>query len=167
MTSLDDQGNDAAAVDQGPPAAVTGELETLLAFLGYLRGGVIKKVAGLTPGQLDHATVPSGTSLRWLIAHLTEVEMGWVHYAFADLPEPELEEATTADALIRGYRKIAATTDAAARAANTVDDVGVHPFGSAGPWTLRWTLTHLLEETARHTGHADIIRELIDGSTGR
>jgi len=148
VTSLDDQGA-AAVIDQGPPATVTGELETLLAFLGYLRGGVIKKVTGLTSRQL------------------TEVEMGWVHYAFADLPEPQMEEATTADALIRDYRNIAATTDAAARAASAMDDVGVHPFGSAGPWSLRWTLTHLVEETARHAGHADILRELIDGSTGR
>jgi len=166
VTSLDDQGA-AAVIDQGPPATVTGELETLLAFLGYLRGGVIKKVTGLTSRQLDHTSVQSGTSLRWLIAHLTEVEMGWVHYAFADLPEPQMEEATTADALIRDYRNIAATTDAAARAASAMDDVGVHPFGSAGPWSLRWTLTHLVEETARHAGHADILRELIDGSTGR
>jgi hypothetical protein len=167
MTSSDDQGAD-VAVDQGPPAGTGGEVESLLAFLDYLRGGVIKKVRGLSPRQLDHSNLQSGTSLRWLITHLTEVEMGWVHYAFADLPEPRLEDATSADALIRNYRTVAATTDTTARAANTPDQVGVHPFGSSGgPRTLRWTLIHLVEETARHAGHADIIREMVDGSTGR
>lgn len=154
--------------DQGPPAEVADELETLLAFLGYLRDGVTKKVRGLSRSQLDQTTLPSATSLRWLIEHLTEVELGWVHYAFADLPEPSLADATSADALIQNYRTVGATTDATARAAGSADRIGVHPFGSSErPRTLRWTLIHLVEETARHAGHADIIREMVDGSRGR
>jgi uncharacterized damage-inducible protein DinB len=152
------------------PVIIDGEIETALAFLGYLRDAVVRKLDGLSEEQARRALVPSGTSLLGLVKHLTEVESYWVQRRFAGLDVTLDDDAFSLRAedsigsVLQGYLEAAARTDGIVRAAGDPD----RPLarGSQG-LTLRWVLVHLSEETARHAGHADILRELLDGVTGR
>ncbi|HVC70513.1 MAG TPA: DinB family protein [Acidimicrobiales bacterium] len=152
------------------PAIVDGEIETQLAFLGYLRQSVTRKLVGLTEEQARRALVPSGTSLLGLVKHLTEVEIYWIQRRFSGLDvDLDTDAFTVTDddtvaAVVDAYDRAAARTDEIARTAADPD----RPLarGTQG-LTLRWVLVHVTEETARHAGHADIVRELIDGATGR
>jgi hypothetical protein len=83
----------------------------------------------------------------------------------APLPEDTVQPDDTTASVIAGYRAASAEADAVVRRAQ-LDEL-CRGDDSADPVNLRWVLAHLLEETARHAGHADILRELIDGSTGR
>jgi hypothetical protein len=145
--------------DVGPPKTGPGEKEVLLGFLDYLRDSVIAKTHGVPEPQLRTPGVPSGTNLLGLVKHLTHVERHWLlGQRVTDWPatfHPEPDES--ADDIVLAYRE---TT---ARANEVIDAC---PDLAAAPG-LRWTLTHLIEETGRHAGHADILRELIDGATGR
>jgi hypothetical protein len=152
------------------PVIVDGEIETALAFLDYLRESVRRKLDGLTETQARQALVPSGTSLLGLVKHLTQVETYWLEKRFLgvdmaldrDSFSPAPGE-TTASLLAR-YVESAARTDAIARASGDPEQLmarGRHGL------TLRWALAHVTEETARHAGHADILREMLDGATGR
>lgn len=158
--------------DRPAPRLVADEKETLLKFLDYLRESVIGKMTDLEDDQLARRMVPSGTSLLWLVKHLTRVEAIHLQVSFAGrdvpLPEAQLETGDTSAGLIAAYR-------AAIRASNEIiagcEDLGqlaARPRGpSAEAMPLRWTLVHLVEETARHAGHADILREQLDGAVGR
>jgi hypothetical protein len=156
--------------DLKPPRLLAGgERQTLGVLTQYHRESVVRKLEGLTEEQARHSPVPSGTSLLWLVKHLTRAELLWVCHRFAgrpvDLPDDPLDAADTIDAVVRAYRAAWATVDAIADAASLDDrcaDVGTETMVD-----LRWVLTHLLEETARHAGHADVLRELLDGTTGR
>lgn len=112
--------------------------------------------------------MPSGTSLLWLVKHLTMAELLWVGRRFAGrdttLPSNTLDDDTI-HSVIDAYRATWVEMDAIADAAPL--DQHCHDTGAETMVDLRWVLTHLLEETARHAGHADILRELLDGSTGR
>lgn len=155
--------------DTTPPRTGNSEHETLRAFLDYLRAAVVAKVEGAPEPQVRTAGVPSGTNLLGLLNHLTFVERStflgervtdWKR-TFRAPPS-----ATVAD-VVAGYR-------AAVREANVVLD-GCTDLGAPVPRprpndrapSARWALTHMIEETGRHAGHADILRELIDGATGR
>jgi hypothetical protein len=114
--------------------------------------------------------VPSGTSLLWIVKHLTKAELLWVAHRFAGrddvaLPDDTIDDHDTIDSVVRAYRAAWADVDALADAAPL--DQHCRDTGTESMVDLRWVLTHLLEETARHAGHADILRELLDGSTGR
>jgi hypothetical protein len=148
---------------------MAGERETLMALLRYQRESVVRKVVGVDRAAAARSPVASGTSLLWLVKHLTGAEQQWFLARFAGQDVPDREEtvidADTADTLVADYRETWDRVDAVIAAAD-LDDVVRKP-DPRGPVSLRWVIAHMLEETARHAGHADILRELIDGETGR
>jgi uncharacterized damage-inducible protein DinB len=159
----------------GPAAA--GEKASLKASLDRHREVVLWKVEGLDDEQLRRRMTPSGTSLLGLVKHLANVEYGWFCETFGRpseampidvlLADPDADmrverNETTAELLIF-YGRARAAADA------VIEDVPLDTVGTS--WrgeevTMRWVLIHMLEEVARHAGHMDIIRELIDGQTG-
>jgi len=154
------------------PRVDTGELDTAMAFLAFARHCVLKKAEGLSDELLRRSVVDSGTSILGLIQHLAEVEHYWFIHHLTGAPELEdgygmdVPAERAAGDVLDGYRAaidasdkaILAAGDPSARVAEPVD--GEH-------LTLRWVLAHMTSETARHAGHADIIREQLDGTTGR
>jgi len=154
--------------DQKPPRLASGEAETLRALLQYQRESLVRKVAGLDETSARWSPVGSGTSLLWLIRHMTSAEATWVLHRFAGQDPPSDGDAPdgTLQAAVDGYRQGWQRVDAVAFATASLDELCRRPDASP-PVSVRWVLMHLLEETARHAGHADILRELIDGSTGR
>lgn len=160
-----------------PPYAA-GERTMLLAFLDYHRETMIAKIAGLDEQQARWAPTPTANSLLGLINHLAYVEHWWFYECFGGndpvLPDIFAEDRDadfkpppdqTIGFTIERYRAECARSNEIARAGG-LDDVARHPKGVERGVTLRWILVHLVEETARHAGHADITRELIDGATG-
>ena len=136
---------------------------------------VLWKLEGLDDAALRRPMVPSGTTLLGLVKHLAAVHYSWFCTTFGRETEPlpfDPDDAdadlrvnpdeTTAD-IVEFYRRARAAADAAIDELD-LDDVGTAWFGD--PVSLRWVLIHMIEETARHAGHLDILRELIDGSTG-
>jgi hypothetical protein len=161
---------DAAMVDRKPPRSVSDERATLRTLLQYQRDSVVRKVTGVSDVDARRSPVPSGTSLLWLVKHLAAAETLWLVIRFAGddvepLDDTVLPSDTVPDA-IAAYRATWARVDAIADGAGSLD-VRCRAPGELGPANLRWVLTHLLEETARHAGHADLLRELLDGATGR
>jgi hypothetical protein len=150
------------------PAVVAGETETLLAFLGYLRGGALRKLDGVTEEDARRRLVPSRTTLLGIVKHLTFVEAYWGtrRLTGADITEVydgfDLEDADDVASICARYAAAAARTDENVMACTGPDHVLAR--GRRG-LTVRWMLVHMIEETARHAGHADILRELIDGTT--
>jgi hypothetical protein len=155
--------------DQRPPRLVGDERETLHALLQYQRESVARKLAGVGEADARRPMVPTGTTLLWLVKHLARAETQWILRRFAgldvELPDETVLPDDTVASAVGTYQRTWSRVDAVVVTAglDTVcADVGADP-----PVNLRWVLAHLLEETARHAGHADIVRELIDGATGR
>jgi hypothetical protein len=151
------------------------EKTSLQAALDRHRDVVVWKVEGVDDEALRRPMTPSGTNLLGLVKHLAAVEYGWFCETFGfpieplqlseDDPDADLRvgpDETTADVL--GFYDRARHAADAAIEATGLDDVGTARFGDQV--TMRWVLIHMLEETARHAGHMDILRELIDGATG-
>jgi uncharacterized protein DUF664 len=156
-------------VDHKPPRLASGEAETLHALLQYQRESLVRKVTGLDEISAHWSPVGTGTSMLWLIRHMAGAEVTWVLRRFAGqepVPAGGEPPAATLQAAVGAYRHVWERVDAVAFAGASLDDLCRRPDAGA-PVSLRWVLMHLLEETARHAGHADILRELIDGSTGR
>ncbi|MBX6355484.1 MAG: DinB family protein [Micromonosporaceae bacterium] len=158
--------------DIRPPRLDADEKTTLTAFLDYLREAVAAKAAGLTDEQARTPGVPSGTSLLWLVKHLTAVELGWFVWGYAgeEMPRPDLDAPVTEPAaqLIAAYKAAVDRSNEVIAGCADLDRTGVRGLReSAPPPSMRWLLVHMIEETARHAGHADILREQIDGSVGR
>jgi hypothetical protein len=152
-------------IDRKPPRLAGDERATVLALLQYQRESLVRKVADLDEADADRALVGSGTTLRWLVRHLAHAERLWVLHRFAGGPQPPMgERGTMADA-VADYERAWSEVDAAIGGASFDDEC--RDFAEDANVDLRWVLLHLLEETARHAGHADILRELIDGRTGR
>jgi uncharacterized damage-inducible protein DinB len=161
----------------GPVLARTGDERAVLeAFLDFHRAIVLRKARGLADADASRRLVPSLTTLAGLLKHLAMVEGNWLPRLFA--PEPgdvyltsqeeadasfTLGPADTVETLAAGYEAACARSRAIA-ARFELDHVVPHP--QLGEVSLRWVLVHLIEETARHAGHADILRELTDGETG-
>jgi uncharacterized damage-inducible protein DinB len=150
-----------------------GELATARAFLDFARHCVLKKTEGLTEEQLRRVLVPSGTSLLGLVQHLTVGERFWLgHHFSSDYEDVEWNfdmtvaaDVSVADVL-DAYRAAIAEADAVIDRLGDVEARTVQPVdGRHLP--LRWVLAHHTTEITRHAGHADILRELIDGVTGR
>ncbi len=158
--------------DQRPPRLVGGERATLHALLQYQRESLVRKVSDVDEKDARRALVPSGTTLLWLTKHMARAEMLWVAHRFAghDLTgaaaDDTVQPGDMLAAAIDEYRATWSRVDEIAADAPSLDDPCLR-LGDDSPVNLRWVLMHLLEETARHAGHADIIRELIDGETGR
>src|ERR1700728_3993408 len=156
--------------DHKPPGLDGGERDTLLALLNYQRESVIGKVADLDDRSATLSPVVSGTTLLWLILHLARAEVTWVQRRFAGMDVEIPDDAPTtgqtlANAVVT-YREVARSSDFIVLESPSLDEICRHA-DAPEPVNLRWVLMHLLEETARHAGHADILRELLDGETGR
>ncbi|GIM93381.1 DinB family protein [Paractinoplanes toevensis] len=150
-----------------------GELDTALAFLSFARSCVLKKVGGLDDEQLRRRLVVSDTTLLGLVQHLTDAERYWFGYTvagdqrFAEVDfDMVVAPGRSAEEVIAGYRAAIADSDALIRAAGGPESRTASPVNGEAR-TLRWVLAHMTGETVRHAGHADILRELIDGVTGR
>ncbi len=157
--------------DRSTPKRLTGERETLLDFLDYLRESVVLKVDGLDEEAARRSSVPTGTSLLGLIKHLTTVESLWFQFSFAGrdetVPGDDVQPSDTVAAAVAAYRSAIRTSNDIVDQCNDLDRLCARTPPTAEPLSLRWILVHMVEETARHAGHADIVREQIDGQTGR
>jgi Protein of unknown function (DUF664) len=159
--------------DVRPPSLNADEKTTLVAFLGYLREAVAAKVSAVPVDLARRPGVASGTSLLGLIRHLTATELNWFVWAYAGDDRPrwddslDLEPGDTAENLLAAYRAAVARCDEIIAACPDLDRPGARSLRETPPPSMRWLLVHMIEETARHAGHADILREQIDGSTGR
>jgi len=150
-----------------------GELDTTLAFLTFARACVLKKLDGLTEEQVRERHVVSGTTLLGLVQHLTDAERYWFGFTLTGDPAyGELSfsmevppERTTAE-VVAEYRAAIAESDARILAVGDPVALSAEPVDDRR-MTLRWVLAHMTHETARHAGHADILRELTDATTGR
>ena len=155
--------------DTGPAWTASDEKATLVGFLDYLRESIVDKVADVPELQVRTAGVPSGTNLLGLIKHLTAVE--WLYFLkepIADLRRtfrPTLQE--TVEGLLAEYRDTTAQTNKVIGTWTDLTQSAPRPAGRGPAPSQRWVLVHMIEETGRHAGHADILREQIDGSTGR
>lgn len=156
--------------DHKPPRPIADERTTLLALLDYQRESLIAKVRGLDADAATAVMMQSGTTLLWLLHHMAQAETLWmVHRYLGAEPhrdDPGAAPTGTVDDAIAEYRRAARRTDAIVTGADDVDQLCA-TTGKESPVSLRWVLAHLLEETARHAGHADILREMTDGVTGR
>ncbi len=153
--------------DRKPPRLAADERAALTALLDYQRQSFARKVGGADPGGAGASPVASGTSLLWLANHMADAEITWVLRRFAGRPGAgaDFPPADDLAAAVDRYRAVWRAVDPVVAAAG-LDD-GCPPFDDGPAVNLRWILLHLLEETARHAGHADILRELLDGHTGR
>lgn len=156
--------------DTPPPRTGGSEIEVLRGFLDYLRTSIAAKVDGAPEPQVRTSAVASGTNLLGLLRHLTAVER-WMFLGeevadwpatFQAAPQERLADivARYREAVARANEVIDGCTDLAA-------PVPGPRSGSRPAPSMRWALAHMIEETGRHAGHADILRELIDGTTGR
>jgi hypothetical protein len=155
------------------PRVDDGELATALSFLRFARRCVLKKTEGLDDAQLRTAGVPSGTSLLGLVQHLTDGERYWFAYTVAGDPDAADVDFDMASAdgrrtqeVLAAYHAAADRSDAILTAIGDLDTPVRQPIDGKHLST-RWVLTHMAHETARHAGHADILREQLDGTTGR
>ena len=155
------------------PRVDSGELEVALAFLSFARHCVLKKASGLSEEQLRRVLVPSGTSILGLVQHLAETERYWFgHHLAGGAWDADREDGMTVPAgraaadVLAGYRAAVEDSDRAIRAVGDPDARFAVPV-NGNRHTLRWVMAHMTSETARHAGHADIIREQLDGTTGR
>jgi uncharacterized damage-inducible protein DinB len=157
--------------DRRTPFVNTSERETLVAFLDYLRDGLVAKVRGLDAADARRSFVPTGTSVLGLVKHLTFTEVAWFQYAFAGrdvaFPASELTPSDDVRSVVAGYRAATAMSNEITVACDDLDQRSARLATAPELMSLRWVLVHMVEETARHAGHADILRELTDGETGR
>lgn len=157
------------------------ELAALADCLDVQRRAILEKAGGLDQEQLARRLPPSTMTLAGLVLHLVLVEEDWMEVRFAGGSpreewdgvdwdgDPDYEWRTAADwepaALLDRYRLACERSRAVVAAAGGLDQLSAVPL-EEGHFSLRWVLLHLIEETARHAGHADLIRESIDGLTG-
>lgn len=151
--------------------AAESEAEVLLFFLDRLRNSVVRAAAGLSDEQQRAPGVPSGTSLLGLVRHLTGVERHWFQEVFlggqtdADT-SMHVPPGTSTEEVVSAYRTACARSNEIVRAAPnlSVSARAVNP-GEDRTASLRRIVVHMIDETGRHAGHADILREQIDGAT--
>ena len=156
------------------PAHYGDERTTLMGFLQRQRELLAWKVSEASDDVLRSVGTPSGMTLHGIVRHLENVERSWFREAFAG--ETNLEFAwsdedldgdfhvppTVAMAdLLSAYRDECARCDAVIKAATSLDEGSQHR-----EFSLRWIILHMIEETARHVGHADLLREQADGRVG-
>jgi uncharacterized damage-inducible protein DinB len=165
--------------DLGEAALVADERTMLAAFLDLYRDISKRKVRGVSEADARRRLVPSMTTLGGLVKHLYWVELNWFQQVLAGRPAEDLppvpwtdqdpdadfrmESDETVEQLVAAYDQACARSRAAA-ATRALDDTALHP--RLGQVSLRWIYLHMIEETARHAGHADILREQLDGTTG-
>jgi hypothetical protein len=159
---------------------VTDERATLIAFLDYFRTVLVRKAEGLSDEQARRAACPpSDLTILGLVRHMADVERSWFQRSLTGADAGPLfygpahpdgdddgdfhppPDATLADALaaLRGEIEAADRNIAAAE----LDDIERR---ERGRFSLRWMLVHMIEEYARHCGHADLLRQALDGEVG-
>ena len=151
----------------------------LAAWLDLQRATLAMKCDGLADEQLrDQAVPPSALSLLGLVRHMAEVERNWFRPLLAGEemaglwtagpeldPEPAFDDAGTADVTV-AFAAWRAECQRARELADAAASLDVTGMRGGARFSLRWVMIHLIEEYARHNGHADLLRERIDGSTG-
>lgn len=151
-------------IDQYGLVGPTDERVLFDAFLDCYRAALVRKVEGVSDEDAARPGVASGTSLLWLVQHMVLVEENWFVRVLHDteierrMPTPD---EPLADAVARYQAAYERSRELAAGVA--LDAIAANP---KRPFTLRWIMLHMIEETARHAGHADILREQLDGTTG-
>ncbi len=171
-----------AVVELAPePRQDAGERAMLEGFLDYYRSIVARKLDGLTEEQARRVHEPSGMTVIGVVLHLVGVELWWFLDALANerpvyrRTEHEMEADRDAEWKARDDETVEAALAAYARACEDarvtaarydLDDIALLPRVAQRQATLRWIYVHMIEETARHAGHLDLLREAIDGSTG-
>jgi uncharacterized damage-inducible protein DinB len=165
-------------MDRVEPPHAADERTMLVAFLDYYRETMIRKLEGLNPEQARWKPADTATSLISMVQHLAVVENWWFRVCFDGQPDdyiapdddPDADfrvpDDRTIDDVVAFYRREYALANDIIERASSLDDWSPPAERPKHPRTLRWILVHMIEETARHAGHADITRELIDGSTG-
>ena len=169
----------APQVTRTEPPTVAGERESLETWLDFHRETLLFKCQGLTGEQLARrAVAPSSLSLLGLVRHMAEVERAWFRIRFVAEPglgnlyctdefpdgDFDLAEPGRAEADFAAFQAECQLARAAA-AGRGLDETFVHAR-TGTTFDLRWVYVHMIEEYARHNGHADILREQIDGATG-
>ncbi len=166
-------------VSGSSPPRTAGERETLESWLDFHRATLARKCEGLTDEQLrEQSAPPSDLSLLGLVRHMAENERGWFRQVLGgeDVPDlyvtpedqnAEFTGAATADvaASFADWQTECELARKAVAAAPSLDVLAAQPT-RLGAASLRWILVHMIEEYARHNGHADLLRERIDGATG-
>jgi hypothetical protein len=168
-------------VRQIPDATSTDERAVLGQYLDYQRETILLKTEGLTREQLGQRIATSELTLAGILYHLALNEEDWLAVQFAGLDRGadfagidgdagSDDEFRTAlekepDWLRRRYRDACNRARQVVAGAASLDEESVSLWNGK-PFTLRWVILHLIEETSRHAGHADLLREAIDGSTG-
>ncbi|HBV93135.1 MAG TPA: hypothetical protein DEG26_00255 [Chloroflexi bacterium] len=167
----------ALSVDFGSLPRAAGERDTLVSFLEWQRATLARKCSGLSAEQMRRRAVePSTLSLLGLLRHMAGVERWWFRRTLAQEdvpllyssdadPDADFNDLDTAEV----DEALATWTSECERAraiveAHDLDDTGRHENGQAV--SLRWILVHMIEEYSRHNGHADLLRERIDGAVG-
>ena len=150
------------------PQGTDDERELLLRWLAFLRGAVLRKAEGISDDEARWTPPGVLIPLVGIVNHLTRVEWRWIDGGMRGeqtsrseeefRPGPEL----TITAAVAAYRERAKATDEAVREMPSLAE----PCRRREGTDLRWVLLHLINETARHAGHADAVRELLDGTTG-
>jgi uncharacterized damage-inducible protein DinB len=157
-----------------PPTAAD-EKTTLCAFLDWYRDNLVRKVEGVDRDAATRRLVPSMTTLLGIVKHMAYVERGWFQNTFLgmalyrpprnahDDAEFVIEEGDTVEGILAFYQQeVARSREIVAEA--DLDDHARRE--DRREYTLRWIVVHMIEETARHVGHADILREQTDGAAG-
>jgi hypothetical protein len=160
--------------DRREPAADADERSLLLGWLDFHRTTFARKCAGLPDDLLRRCPVPPSTlSLIGLVRHLTEIERLYIRHGFAGEPISPLQYVTDEEpdgdfdlrddvrGSLAAWREHVEAARAHVAAAPDLDARGVR-----SPETLRWVLAKVIQEYARHNGHADLLREALDGATG-
>jgi len=168
-------------VQRRDPDSAADELTTLTEFLDYQRATLLIKTGGLTGEQLRRRLPPSSLTLGGLLKHLALVEDIWIQQRFLGLPqsEPWASAPWSEDPdwefhsaerdgpeQLRALYLAACDRSRLAVAAAALDDLSAAADREGRHRSLRWILVHLIEETARHNGHADLLREAVDGTVG-
>jgi len=151
------------------------ERETLNGFADWYRQVVVNKVDGLSRDDATRVMTPTGLSPLGIVKHLAWAETGWFRDTFGgesargDVPVDEsfvVAPDDTVESVIASYRDACEHSRRVVRAAPLLDKLSARESSYRGRTSLRWILIHMIEETARHAGHLDIMREQIDGRTG-
>lgn len=155
--------------DTKPPQTGAEERATLLGFLDYLRDAIAAKADGVPEPQVRTAGVPSGTSLLGLIKHLACVERFYFLGEDVDDWDATLRPTPdeTAEGVLADYREAVRRANEVIDACTDLTSPAPNAPGRRSAPSMRWLLVHMIEETGRHAGHADILREQIDGAVGR
>jgi uncharacterized damage-inducible protein DinB len=164
------------------PDPTGSDLNLLVEDLDYQRETILSKAEGLTHTQLIQKHPPSELTLAGLLYHLALVEETWIEVRFGGLParepwtsvdweaDPDWEfrtaESSEPDQLRARYRQACDRSRQVVSASAGADQLSAVPLPDGRHFSLRWVLLHLIEETSRHAGHADLLREAIDGSVG-